>query len=93
MAIQIITSSEFRNNQRYYLDKAKKEGVVYISQRNEGVFSLRPTSEVEIYYSNPRVQEDLKNALNEVKEGKVYAMKEGEGLEEFLTRMEEEGNV
>ena len=93
MAIQIITSSEFRNNQRYYLDKAKNEGVVYISQRNEGVFSLRPASEVEIYYSNPRVQEDLKSALKEVKEGKVYAMKEGEGLEEFLTRMEEEGNV
>lgn len=93
MAVQIITSSEFRNNQRYYLDKAKEEGVVYISQRNEGVFSLRPTSEIEIYYSNPKVQEDLKKALKEVKEGKMYVMKEGEGLEEFLTRMEEEGNV
>lgn len=93
MAVQIITSSEFRNNQRYYLDKAKEEGVVYISQRNEDVFSLRPTSEIEIYYSNPKVQEDLKEALKEVKEGKMYVMKEGEGLEEFLTRMEEEGNV
>lgn len=93
MAVQIITSSEFRNNQRYYLDKAREEGVVYISQRNEGVFSLRPTSEIEIYYSNPKVQEDLKKALNETKEGKVYVMKESEGLKEFLTRMEEEGNV
>ncbi len=57
MAVQIITSSEFRNNQRYYLNKSKDEGVVYISQ------------------------------MNETKEGKVYIMKENEGLEEFLTRM------
>ncbi|WP_211639192.1 hypothetical protein [Porphyromonas levii] len=93
MGVQIISSSEFRNNQRYYLDKAKEEGVVYISQRNEGIFSLRPTSEIEFYYSNPMVQEDLKQALSEVKEGKTHTMKEGENLEQFLTRMTEEGNV
>lgn len=93
MAIQIITSSEFRNNQRYYLDKAKEEGVVFISQRNEGIFALRPVTEIELYYSNPKVQEDLKVAREQVAKGEVYEMLPDESLDQFVDRMEEEGNV
>lgn len=86
MAIQIITSSEFRNNQKHYLDKAKEEGVVYISQRNEGVFSLRPTSEIELYYSNPKVQEALQEAREQIKAGETYEMLPDESLDEFMKR-------
>ncbi|MGP1526480.1 MAG: hypothetical protein ACTTIA_07190 [Candidatus Cryptobacteroides sp.] len=86
MAIEIISSSEFRKNQRYYMDIARKRGVVYISQKNEGVFTLRPASEIEFYYSNPKVRAGIKESLEEVKRGDVFEMHNGETLEEFLDR-------
>ena len=92
MKTKIITSSEFRKNQRFYFDKSKEDGVVYVLRGSE-LFSLRPTTELELYYTNPKVREDLTVAKNQIERGEVYEMLPGESLDEFLNRMEAEKNV
>lgn len=37
--------------------------------------------------------ESLLKAISEVREGKSYAMKQGESFDAFMDRMEKEGNV
>lgn len=92
MAIQVISSSEFRSKQRHYFEKSREEGVVYVVN-NGNLYSLRPTTELELYYSNPKVQQDLDNARKEIGSGEVYVVKSDESLDDFMKRMRAEGNV
>lgn len=92
MGIKIVSSTEFRNNQKFFFDQSKKNGVVYV-MNNGNVYSLRPTTELEVYYANPKVQEDLTKGLLEIENGESYTAKPEESLDEFLARMRAEGNV
>lgn len=90
--MKVVTSSEFRNNQRHYFEKSKKEGVVFVMRGGE-LYSLKPTTEIEIYYSNQRVQEDLDMAIEEIKKGESYEMMPSESLDELMARMRGDGNI
>ena len=90
--MKLVTSTEFRNNQRHYFEKSKKEGVVFLVRGGE-VYTLKPTNEIELYYSNPKVRADIKTARKEIANGESYEMKQEESLGEFMNRMKAEGNV
>lgn len=90
--MEVITSKEFRDKQRFYFEKSREDGVVYVVN-NGDVYSLRPTTELELYYANPKVQEDLATACQEIENGETYATRPDESLSHFLQRMREEGNV
>lgn len=90
--MHIVPSSEFRSKQKFYFDKSREDGVVYVVN-NGNIYSLRPTTEIEFYYANPKVQKDLEVAFKEIENGEVYATKPEESIDEFLQRMRADGNV
>lgn len=90
--MQIVPSSEFRSNQKFYFNKSREDGVVYVIN-NGNIYSLRPTTEIEFYYANPKVQEDMATAFKEIKNGETYLTKPEESIDDFLQRMRAEGNV
>lgn len=90
--MRIVQSSEFRSKQRFYFEKSREDGVVYVIN-NGNIYSLRPTTEIEIYYANPQVQADLETSKREIANGEAYAAKPEESADDFLQRMRAEGNV
>lgn len=90
--MQIVPSSEFRSRQKYYFEKSRKDGVVYVAN-NGNIYSLRPTTEIEIYYANPQVQADIEEAKKEMANGETYEAKPEETIDDFLSRMRADGNV
>lgn len=81
-----ISSREFRANQKSYLDKAAHGLEILITRKNDA-FKLTKVSKDDTLVSKEDYYEQLEKAIAEAKEGKTYAMKPNESLDDFLNRM------
>lgn len=87
-----VSSREFRANQKSYLDKVADGLELLITRKNEA-FKIVKVTDDDTIMSKEDFLAKIEKAVSEVKEGKSFAMKKDESLDEFLKRMEEEGNV
>ena len=87
-----ISSREFRANQKNYLDKVAEGLEILITRKNEA-FKLVKVSKDDTLMSKEEFLAHIEKAIADVKEGRTYGMKPNESLDQFLNRMEEEGNV
>lgn len=87
-----ISSREFRSNQKDYLDKVAQGLEVLITRKNES-FKIVKVTEDDTLMSKEAFFAQIEKAIADVKEGRTHAMKAGESVEQFLERMETEGNV
>ncbi len=72
--MKIITSREFRENQKNYFELAEKERVIIHRGSKKRPFLLVPiteTMENEIYFSDSKILESIEKGKNEVLNGRT----------------------
>ena len=89
----VVTARDFRSALGKYFDEAKNGNDVVVKSRDHGSFKLVPISEDDTLMSKEAFFAKIEQALNEVQEKKTFKMYPGESLDDFLARMEIEGNV
>lgn len=66
----VISSREFRQNQKMYFDKVDKGERIIVQRGKNKSYVLTAVSEDDIYF-NKAMLEKLKNSIQETKEGKT----------------------
>ena len=82
----IVSSREFRANQRKYFDLARINEVV-ITSRSHGSYRLVPISDGDTLIDHATLDAKIRQGIADYESGKVSRMKEGESSGEFLARM------
>ena len=90
--MEIVSSRDFRSQMGEYLRKALSSEVV-IKSRDCGSFKLVPLTEDDTLMTKEEFFAKIDRAISNLRAGNGYTMMEGESLEEFMERMEIEGNV
>ena len=88
--MQLVTTREFRANQKKYFDLAERETVL-ISRRNASPIMVSVVKE-----NNFPLKEELEaiqRGLEDIKNGNTFKMEKYESLDDFLDRVEVECNV
>ena len=86
----VVSSREFRANQRKYFDLARSNDVV-ITSRTYGSYRLLPIKENDTLIDRATLEAKIRQGIADYEAGKVYRMNDGESTEEFLGRMINEG--
>ncbi|MBK8808980.1 MAG: prevent-host-death protein [Bacteroidales bacterium] len=79
----VISSREFRQNQRTYFDKADKGEQIIVQRGKDRAYALTPLNEDDIFY-NAQMLEKIKQSINEVKEGKVMRITTSQEISNLL---------
>lgn len=87
-----VSARDFRTNQKSYLDQAALGTEVLIMRRNEA-FKLSRVSDDDTIMSKKDFLSNVEQAISDIRRGNSYSMKGGESLDDFLDRMERDGNV
>ena len=85
----VVSSREFRANQRKYFDLARSHDVV-ITSRSFGSYRLVPVTEDDTLIDRATLDARIRQGIADYEAGKVYRMKEGESTDAFLDRMIDE---
>lgn len=85
----VVSSREFRANQRKYFDLARTNDVV-ITSRSHGSYRLVPIMEDDALISRNELDAKIRRGIEDYAQGKVIKMNEGESSEDFLNRLIEE---
>ena len=85
----VVSSREFRANQRKYFDLARVNDVV-ITSRSHGSYRLVPVTEDDTLIDRAILDAKIRKGIADYEAGKVHRMNEGESSEEFLSRMIDE---
>lgn len=88
-----VSSREFRSKQKSYLDKAANGAEVLITRGKKEAFRLVKVTEDDTLMSKEAFFARIERAIADVKEGKTYQMLPDESLDDFLNRMEKDGNI
>lgn len=79
----IISSREFRQNQKFYFEKVDKGEQIIVQRGKDKAYALTPVNEDDLYFTSENV-EKLKQSLKEVEQGKVKRINTSEGISELL---------
>jgi len=82
----VVSSREFRANQRKYFDLARTNDVV-ITSRSHGSYRLVPVMDDDTLIDRATLDAKIRQGIADYEAGKVYRMNEGESTEDFLGRM------
>jgi len=82
-AMIIISSREFRQNQRKYFEKADKGEQIIVHRGKDKAYALTPVSEDDIFL-NTEMIEKLKHSIEEAKQGKVKEITNSQEISELL---------
>lgn len=81
--MRIITTREFRENQKNYFDLAEKERVIVHRGKNKKPVLLTPIEESEesdIYFSNHNVIASILRGIEDLKEGRLTGIKDTKNI-------------
>lgn len=67
----VISSREFRDNQRKYLDLADANQQVIIQRGKGKAYILTPVSEKDRYFMDPQVMADIQEGIAQYRAGKT----------------------
>lgn len=82
----VVSSREFRANQRKYFDLARTNDVV-ITSRNHGSYKLVPISDDDTLISEIKLSEKIRQGIEDYTKGHVHTMIDGETVEGFVNRL------
>ena len=77
MKMVVVSSREFRANQRKYFDLALTDDVV-ITSRSHGSYRLVPVRESDTIIDQTTLGAKVRRGIEEYEQGKVYRVKEGD---------------
>ena len=84
--MQIITTREFRANQKKYFELAEREAV-FVSRKNARPILISVADDDDFLSKEELLS--IQKGLEDIKNGRTYRMQEGESLTDFLKRTEE----
>lgn len=82
----VVSSREFRANQRKYFDLARTNDVV-ISSRSCGSYRLVPLREDDTLIAKEDLENKIKRGIADYEAGKTHRVGDGEEMGDFLVRM------
>lgn len=82
----LVSSREFRANQRKYLDLARSKDVV-ITSRSHGNYRLVPIADNDIIMDSSQLEARISRGIAEFEQGKATAISKGESIDEYLNRL------
>jgi len=82
----IISSKEFRDNQKKYLDRVDNGEQIIVQRGTDKAYALTPISDDDMYFT-PEVLRKLNEAIQQVKDGKVTHVKNKTELRDFLNSL------
>lgn len=82
----IVSSREFRANQRKYFDLAHTNDVV-ITSRSHGNYRLVPIVEDDTVISNAELDAKIRKGIEAYASGNVHRMNNGESAASFVERL------
>ena len=85
----VVSSREFRANQRKFFDLARVNDVV-ITSRSHGSYRLVPIAADDTLIDRATLEAKIRQGIADYEAGKVHRMKDGESSEEFLGRLIDE---
>ena len=79
----VISSREFRQNQRVYFERADKGEQIIVQRGKDKAYALTPVNEDDVYF-NAEMVERIKESIKQVEEGKVKRISTPEGISDLL---------
>lgn len=84
-AMQIVTTREFRANQKKYFELAESE-TVFVARKNGRPIVISVADDDDFLSKEELLS--IQKGLEDIKNGRTYRMQEGESLTDFLKRTE-----
>ena len=82
----VVSSREFRANQKKYFDLAQSNLVV-IKSRNHGSYKLIPVEDSDFIMNETELLAKINRGIAEYEQGKAIAMSAGETSEAYIARL------
>ena len=82
----VVSSREFRANQKKYFDLAQSK-LVIIKSRNHGSYKLVPVEDSDFIISDAELLAKINRGIAEFEQGRAVAMAAGESSEAYLARL------
>ena len=79
----IISSREFRQNQRLYFDKADKGEQIIVQRGKDKSYAVTPIKEQDIYFNDEMVDR-IKESLKQAQNGEYIEISSSEEIKELL---------
>ena len=83
----VVSTREFRDNQKSYLDKIDSGIEILIQRGKSKCYKIVPLSDDDTLMSKESFFTKIESALQEAKDGKSIAMQPEESLDDFLNRV------
>jgi PHD/YefM family antitoxin component YafN of YafNO toxin-antitoxin module len=84
----VVSTSEFRNRQKNYLDKVDLGIEILIQRGKNKSYKIAPVTDDDTLLSKEAFFEKIDRSLQEAKDGKILSMLPNESLTDFLRRTE-----
>ncbi|HCX23927.1 MAG: prevent-host-death protein [Flammeovirgaceae bacterium] len=79
----VISSREFRQNQKLYFEKVDQGEQVIVQRGNDKAYALTPISEDDMYFNAEMIQK-IKASIKEVKNGEVEKISSSKEIDHLL---------
>ena len=79
----VISSREFRQNQKMYFEKADKGEQIIVQRGKDKAYALTPVGEDDLYF-NAEMVERIKQSMKQAEEGKTKKVTTSEEINELL---------
>ncbi len=79
----VISSREFRQNQKKYFEKVDKGEHIIVQRANDKAYALTPISEDDMYF-NAEMVDKIKQSFLEVQQGKVQRVSTSKEISDLL---------
>ena len=79
----IISSREFRQNQRLYFEKADKGEQIIVQRGKDKAYALTPIGEDDIYFSEKMVKK-IKESAKQARDGNYIEINSSEEIKDLL---------
>lgn len=79
----IVSSREFRQNQRLYLDKVDKGEQVIVQRGKDRAYALTPVDEDDLYFNAAMIKR-IRKSLKQASKGKVKRISNAKEIKDLL---------
>jgi len=79
----VISSREFRQNQKLYFERADKGEQIIVQRGKDKAYALTPVSEDDVYFNTEMVKR-IKESMKQAKEGKTKTISTSDEISDLL---------
>jgi len=79
----VISSREFRQNQRIYFEKADNGEQIIVQRGKDKAYALTPINEDDVYF-NAEMVERIKQSIKQIEVGKTKSLSTSEEVADLL---------